>query len=211
MASRIELHKPFSEAEQQRQSDLLGMFIFLGTEVMLFGGLFAAAMALRVLHEHDFVEASKRLHIWIGAINTGILLISSTLVALAVHAAHRALRRRASVLLIGAALLGIAFLGMKALEYYKEYADGLLPAVSNPTKFSSPFEHLFMNVYFISTALHAFHVTVGIIALAVIAILTWRRRARPPGNLMPVELTGLYWHLVDIIWIFLYPVLYLAR
>lgn len=211
MASRIELHQPFAEAEQQRQSDLLGMFIFLGTEVMLFGGLFAASMALRVLHEHDYVEASKRLHIWIGAINTAILLISSALVALAVHEAHRAMRRRVTMLLAGAAILGIAFLAMKALEYGKEYQEGLLPGLSNPTQFASPFEHLFMNLYFISTALHAFHVTVGIIVLAVIAILTWRRRSRPPGNIMPVEITGLYWHLVDIIWIFLYPVLYLAR
>jgi len=107
--------------------------------------------------------------------------------------------------------LGLAFLAVKAVEYGMEYADGLLPALSDPTRFSSPFEHLFMNLYFVATALHAFHVTLGVLMLAAMAILTRRRRQRFPGGTMPIELAGLYWHLVDVIWIFLYPVLYLAR
>ncbi|HEY1384746.1 MAG TPA: cytochrome c oxidase subunit 3 [Dongiaceae bacterium] len=210
MTEQIELHEPFVEAEQQRQSDLLGMFVFLGTEVMLFGGLFAVAFALRIQHAHEYAESSRHLHVWIGAINTAILLTSSLLVALAVSEAHRAMHRRAALLLAGAAALGIAFLGMKAVEYGKEYAEGVLPAVGS-LHFADRFEHLFMNLYFISTALHALHVTVGILLLAVIGVRLWRGGLPLPGRVMPVELTGLYWHLVDVIWIFLYPVLYLAR
>jgi cytochrome c oxidase subunit III len=211
MTDRIELHKPFVDADQQRQSDLLGMFVFLGTEIMLFGGLFAVAFALRIQHPDEYVASSRHLHIWIGAINTAILLTSSLLVALAVYEARRAMPRRSAKLLAGAAMLGVAFVVMKGVEYGKEYAEGLLPGLSHPAQFSGRVEHLFMNLYFIATALHAFHVTVGIIVLAVMGVRLWRGGLPLPRRAIPIELAGLYWHLVDVIWIFLYPVLYLAR
>jgi cytochrome c oxidase subunit 3 len=210
MTQQTELHKPFVDAGQQRQADLLGMFVFLGTEIMLFGGLFTVAFALRVQHADAYVESSRNLHVWIGAINTAILLTSSLLVALAVIAARGGAHRRTAMLLGGAAVLGVAFLGMKAIEYGKEHAEGLLPGFES-ARFADRFEHLFMNLYFISTALHALHVTIGIILLAVIGIRAWRRDLLLPRRIMPVELSALYWHLVDVIWIFLYPVLYLAR
>lgn len=211
MTDRIELHKPFVDAEQQRQADLLGMFVLLGTEVMLFGGLFAVAFALRIQHPHEYVASSRHLHIWIGAVNTAILLTSSLLVALAVHEAFRAMPRRAAMLLAGGAVLGVAFLVMKGVEYGKEYSEGLLPGLSHPAQFTGRVEHLFMNLYFIATTLHAFHVTIGIVVLAVIGIRLRRGSLPLPRRTIPIELAGLYWHLVDVIWIFLYPVLYLAR
>jgi len=211
MTSGIDLHEPFIDREQQRQSNLLGMFVFLGTEIMLFGGLFAVAFALRIQHGQEYVDSSRHLHIWIGAINTAILLTSSLLVALAVSEAHRAMHRRTAMLLAGAAALGVVFLGMKAVEYQQEYAEGLLPAISHPQRFPNQVEHLFMNLYFISTALHALHVVVGVLLLALIGTRLQLGRLPLPRRIMPVELTGLYWHLVDVIWIVLYPVLYLAR
>ncbi len=194
---------PYAEPEQQREAAFLGMYVFLGSEIMLFGGLFMVALAMRVLHPHEVVEASRQLHVWIGGINTAVLLTSSLAVALAVHAAHAHRRRLTMLLLLAAAALGLLFLGIKAVEYTLEYKDGLLPGLSDPERFSRPIERLFMDLYFIATGLHALHVTVGIVLLLVVAL----RPSRP----VVVELSGLYWHLVDAIWIFLYPVLYLAR
>ncbi|MCL4767676.1 MAG: cytochrome c oxidase subunit 3 [Hyphomicrobiaceae bacterium] len=205
------VREPFREIRQQHEADMLGMYIFLATEIMLFGGLFAAIFVVRVLHPIEVVEASRRLHYFIGAINTGILLSSSLAVALAVQAARAALARRAALFLVAAAALGVAFLGLKALEYSKEYDEGLLPVFSDPGRFSGPVEHLFMNLYLISTGLHAIHVTIGVLLLGGLALRLTGGALRLPDRVIVVEACGLYWHLVDVIWVFLYPVLYLAR
>lgn len=211
MTDGVELHEPFHDAAQQRDADMLGMYVFLASEIMLFGGLFAVAFVLRLLHPHEVVAASKQLHVYIGAINTAILLTSSLCVALALPAARGGARRWAALLLGGAALLGVAFLGLKAFEYSLEYRDGLLPGVNDPGRFSGPVEHLFMDLYLVATGLHAIHVTIGI---ALLTGLAWRIRQGwlpLPQRAVVVEMSGLYWHLVDVIWVFLYPVLYLAR
>ena len=164
---------------------------------MLFGGLFAVALGLRLSHPREFIDASKHLHVWIGAINTAVLLTSSASVALAVHAVRARETRATSMLLVLAALLGLAFLGIKAYEYATEYREGLLlPATGVP--------RLFMDLYLVSTGLHALHVTIGVALLATVAAIAPRRTTL-------VENAGLFWHLVDAIWVFLYPVLYLAR
>jgi cytochrome c oxidase subunit 3 len=196
--------QPYSTAPQQREAATMGMFVFLGSEIMLFGGLFAAALALRLAHPREIVEASKHLHVWIGAINTAVLLTSSALVALGVEAARARKARPAALLLAGAALLGVAFLGIKAYEYASEYAEGLLPGDGGPTR-------LFMDLYLISTGLHAVHVTVGVLLLAGVATALQRRWLGLPRRPIVVETAGLFWHLVDAIWVFLYPALYLIR
>jgi cytochrome c oxidase subunit 3 len=207
----IETHSPYSQALQQREADILGTFIFLATEIMLFGGLFAVAFAMRFLHPAEMVEASKKLHYGIGAVNTAILLSSSFLVALAVQAARNGIRRTTSLCLIGAIALGVAFIAIKAYEYRIEYTEGIFPLASLPAHFSGPVEHLFTNLYLIATALHAVHVSVGIVLLSILA---WRVRCNAmvlPERAITVEVAGLYWHLVDVIWLFLYPTLYLVR
>lgn len=189
--------QPYSTAPQQREAATMGMFIFLGTEIMLFGGLFAVALGLRLTHPREFVDASMQLHVWIGAINTAVLLTSSAAVALAVHAARARRPRTTTILLVVAAVLGVVFLGIKAYEYMTEYHEGLLlPAAG--------VQRLFMDLYLVSTGLHALHVTVGAALLAAVA-------AFAPRRAIVVENAGLFWHLVDAIWVFLYPVLYLAR
>ena len=198
--------EPFRDAERQREADRLGMLVFLASEIMLFGGLFAVALTLRLRHPAEYQEAAAGLHIWLGTINTAILLTSSLLVALAVEAARADRSVAARRLLLGAAALGVAFLGVKGLEYYAEFREGVVPVLA-PGGLSSPFETLLMTFYFISTGLHAVHVTIGIAMLAMVAL------ARSPARMDPPIVLGnvaLYWHLVDIVWIFLYPTLYLV-
>lgn len=211
MANPSYVSGPYVDAEQQRAASLMGMYVFLGSEIMLFGGLFAAALVIRLLYPHEVVEASKSLHVWIGAINTAVLLTSSLAVAMAVQAARAAQQRLTVALFVTAALLGVAFLAIKAIEYSLEYADGVLPGFSDPGRFTGRVDHLFMNLYLIATALHALHVTVGVLLLSGVATLVKRQTLQLPRRAIVVENTGLYWHLVDAIWVFLYPVLYLAR
>jgi len=202
------LNEPFPTLPRQREADRFGMLIFLATEIMLFGGVFAAALVLRITHPADYAAASREMHLWLGGINTAVLLTSSLLVALMVEAVRSGRPRRAAWLLGGTILLGLAFIFIKGLEYWKEYQDGLVPHLSDYALHGGPRE-MFMNLYFVGTGLHAVHVTMGLLLLgSLIWPFGWARRDRSAttaGNL------ALFWHLVDIVWIFLYPTLYLAR
>jgi cytochrome c oxidase subunit 3 len=211
MADHSLVREPYRDARQQHEAAMMGMYVFLGTEIMLFGGLFAAILVVRALHPHEVVEASMRMHIFLGAINTGVLLTSSLAVALAVQAARAAMTRAAAAFLLAAVGLGLVFLSLKAMEYVREYHDGLLPVFGAPTRFSGPVEHLFMNLYLVATGLHAIHVTIGLVLLGALALRTALGGLLLPQRAVVVEVCGLYWHLVDVIWVFLYPVLYLAR
>lgn len=211
MADRMPVHEPFADEAQQREAGVLGMYLFLATEVMLFGGLFVAAAVVRVLHPPAFAAASAKLQVAIGGVNTAVLLTSSLLVALAVAAADRAAYRRAAGLLAGAAAWGLVFLAGKGIEYDRELHAGLLPVPGVETRFADPVEQLFMNLYLLATGLHALHVVVGVLLLAVLAWRAALAAGDAPGPVRGIELGGLFWHLVDVIWIFLYPTLYLAR
>jgi cytochrome c oxidase subunit 3 len=178
---------------------------------MLFGGLFALALAIRIQHGPDYIAASRQLHVWIGTINTALLLTSSVAVAMAVQAARLG-RPRPVILLLGiAALLGLGFLGLKAVEYGQEYGEGLLPSFSDPERFATPVHRQFMDLYLIATSLHAVHLLIGIGVLAGIMLRLARRTLVVPDRFIVVAVGGIYWHLVDVIWVFLYPTLYLAR
>lgn len=199
------LHEPFHDPARQREADRLGMILFLASEAMLFGGLFAAAMALRLLHPPDYVAASAHLKLWLGTANTAILLTSSLMAAIAVEAARSGRPRLAGYALVAAILLALLFLGVKGYEYAGEYREGLVPGLPG-AHFESRTQQLFMNFYFVSTGLHALHVIGGITLLGLAA---FRRAAREDRNAVLIGNVALYWHLVDIIWVLLYPTLYL--
>jgi len=203
--------EPFDLGSQKRRADRFGMFVFLASEIMLFAPLFAAMSVYRVLHPRAAAEAAGHLSLWFGAANTAILLTSSLLVALAVLAARQGGRRAVAAYLAGAAMLGVAFLVVKGFEYHAEYVEGLMPMIGPPSPLGDRPATLFISLYFVSTALHAVHVTVGALLLAGTAAGAASRRLALPRRAMTVEIVGLYWHLVDVIWIFLFPLLYLAR
>lgn len=202
---------PYSKPEQQRQAALTGMHIFLGTEIMLFGALFLIAAVIRFLYTDEVVAISKEMHSGIGAANTAILLTASLLAALAVGAAQNGRHRTVALLMAGAAILGIAFLGLKGYEYWSEFHEGTLPVAGSGQALDSPKQRLFMDLYLISTSLHAFHLTAGIVMFFGFAYASWSERLALPARSVRVENAALYWHLVDLIWVFLYPVLYLVR
>jgi cytochrome c oxidase subunit 3 len=203
------LEHHFRDLQQQRDAAMLGMWIFLVTEVMFFGVLFMGYTAYRVVYHESFAEGSHHLKLLLGSINTAVLLSSSLTMALAIHAAQLGRRRALVGFLLVTMLLGAVFLGIKAFEYYYEYEEHLVPGLN--FAFSGPnpgHVEIFFILYFFMTGLHAFHLTVGIGLVAVIALLAWRGRYTSEYH-TPVELTGLYWHFVDVIWVFLFPLLYL--
>jgi len=201
------LHEPFHTRARQREADRLGMLVFLASEAMLFGGLFAAALMLRLLDPAAYAAASGRLSLWLGTLNTAVLLTSSALAALAVTAARHGRPRAAVAMLAGTMALGALFLAIKGYEWSSEAREGLLPVLA-PAHFTSRFEQLFMNLYLLATGLHALHVTGGLVLLATAA---FKRRTHEDTEAVLIGNAALYWHLVDVIWIFLYPTLYLAR
>ena len=200
----------FVDAEQQREAAHLGIWVFLATEVLFFGGLFAAYLVCRVLYAGAFGDASKHTDVLIGTLNTAILLTSSLFMALAVRASKLGQRRATTWCLLITLLLGVVFLGLKAMEYHKDYIDHLVPVLDFHFGGPHPAQaELFFILYFLMTGLHAIHVAVGIGVLGVLARMSARRRFSP-HYFTPVEVGGLYWHFVDIVWIFLYPLLYLV-
>jgi len=208
MVEVIRLQPQFPTLERQREADRLGMMIFLSTEVLIFGGLFAAAFMLRVEHSTEYVTSSKDMHLWFGGLNTAVLLTSSAVVALMVEAVKVGSARLAKWLLLGAITRGLAFLAIKFTEYALEYRDGVVPLISD-ANLRSGSGRLFMDLYFAATGLHALHVVGG---LTLLGSLIWPfGRARRDTSAVFAGNAALYWHLVDVIWVFLYPTLYLAR
>jgi cytochrome c oxidase subunit 3 len=201
----------FDNLEQQFESARLGMWAFLATEVMFFGGLIAVYTVYRSLYPEVFAEGSHHLPWLIGAFNTGVLLVSSLCMALAVHAAQVGKRKPLVGYLLLTIVLGSVFLGIKAYEYYDKYHDQLMPIFGLPFVWDGDHPErarVFYSLYFAMTGLHALHMVIGIGVLAVLAIMAWRR-SFSEEYFTPVEMTGLYWHFVDIVWVFLYPLLYL--
>lgn len=200
----------FDDIELQRDAAKLGMWIFLATEVLFFGGLFLGYTIYRFTYGHVFVEASHKLDVVIGGTNTAVLLVSSLLMAFAVRASKLDQRRMLTGLLLGTALLGCVFMSLKGVEYHKDYTDHLVPRMGFKWEGADPGNtELFYWIYFAMTGLHAIHVTVGIGIMLVLALLAWLGKFSR-GNHNTVEIAGLYWHFVDIVWCFLFPLLYLV-
>ncbi len=185
------------------------MWIFLATELLLFGSLFTSFATYSALYPSAFREASRYLNLPLGAINTGVLLISSVTVVLAL-ASVAANRRKTAICLLAATIaLGLVFLALKLAEYVQHYQDHLAPGFGFAYPGTDP-EHaeLFFILYFVMTGIHAFHLSIGIAIMTVLLIFVWRGRVSRAHDL-PLDLAGLYWHFVDVIWVFLYPVFYL--
>jgi cytochrome c oxidase subunit 3 len=214
-----ELLHHFAEPQQQEDSASLGMWIFLGTEVMFFGGLFCAYLIYRLAYFGDFAAASQTLSWKLGATNTAVLICSSLTVVFAVYAAQQGKRTMLIGSLVLTIILGFAFLGIKATEYAEKFEKHHVPGPSfqfdnvpvpgHPDQMANPgHAQIYFALYFIMTGLHALHMIIGIGFFTWLLFAAWRGRFTPEYN-TPVEMGGLYWHFVDIVWIYLFPLLYL--
>ena len=230
-ASHAALQHHFENMEQQREAGALGMWVFLVTELMFFGGMFLAYTLYRTKFPAAFASASNHLDLTLGAVNTVVLILSSFTMALAVYSSQVGKRRNQIACLILTIVLGLTFLGIKAVEYHDKYEDSLIPGQLIPGRpfnpaiqeQGTPYDkhklhllpgatiknvEMFYWIYFAMTGMHALHMIIGIGVLSVILLFSWRGRYGPEYH-NPVEIAGLYWHFVDIIWIFLFPLLYL--
>ncbi len=219
-----EAHNPalvhqFSDAQQQKNAASLGMWLFLVTEIMFFGGMFCAYLIYRLTYFNAFAAGSQQLNIWLGATNTAVLIVSSVTVVLAVRAAEAGKRKLLVGYLVVTVLLGLTFLVIKGFEYKEKFEKHHVPgATFNFTeKFDDngkqiPVEskqaELFFSIYFVMTGMHALHMIIGCGLFSVLAFLAWKGHYTST-YFTPIENGGLYWHLVDIIWIYLFPLLYL--
>ncbi len=188
----------FDSVLERREAALLGMWSFLVTEVLFFGPLFFGYVHARMAAQEAFVSASHHMHIVLGTLNTALLMTSSLTMALAVRSAQRGKDHLRAFLAL-TALLGAAFLGIKGFEYASEWSEAVRAAGG---------EAQFYFLYYATTGLHALHLTLGI---GILAWLGLRAKRFGAAYHTPVEVAGLYWHFVDIIWVFLYPMFYLLE
>jgi cytochrome c oxidase subunit III len=205
----VALAHQFDDLEQQREVSTLGMWVFLTTEILFFGGLFVTYLVYRHWYPEAFTAGSRELLVWAGTTNTAVLITSSLTMALGVRAAQLGARRTLMVFLVITMVLGCAFLGIKAFEYYTEYVERHIPGPGFQFE-AAQFRHaqLFFSLYFVMTGLHAIHMIIGIGIMLVMLWWSWRGTITP-DYYSPIEISGLYWHFVDIVWIFLFPLLYL--
>ena len=205
------LQHHFETMQQQKEASTLGMWVFLLTEVLFFGGLFFAYMLYRIWYFDAFAEASRSLGIELGAFNTAVLIGSSLTMAMAVRAAQLGNRNAQVIFLLLTMLLGAAFLGIKAIEYGDKFEHHLVPGPNfafEDARYARGAQ-IFFSVYFAMTGMHALHMVIGLGLLTWLLVGALRHRFTAAWN-TPVELVGLYWHFVDIVWIFLFPLLYLV-
>ncbi len=205
------LASQFEDIDQQRAADTLGMWVFLATEVLFFGGLFVAFFIYRNIYPEAFALAARHLDPLLGGTNTALLITSSLTMTLAERALTSSRQRRWVLALLGVtALLGVAFLGIKGIEYSREFREGLMPLFSQAFHFEGPQANqaeLFFHFYFVMTGLHALHLLIGI---GVMAVLILQVFGHGRNLAFKLEIAGLYWHFIDVVWLFLFPLLYLA-
>lgn len=209
---RFPLVSHFTSSHQQIEASKLGMWLFLATEVLLFGGLFVCYAVYHYLHPELFKAAHKFLNVELGAFNTVVLLFSSLTVALSIHAIQQNKRKWVIINLTLTIVCACIFLVVKYFEYSHKIHAGLLPGFHfrNATLPNPDEAQVFFSIYFMMTGLHGIHVVIGIIVLAWLLFRVIRGEFNSQYY-VPIELGGLYWHLVDVIWIFLFPLLYLIR
>ena len=195
------------------------MWLFLATEIMFFGGMFCAYLIYRMAYFNEFSAGSRSLDIRWGTLNTMVLICSSLTVALGVRAAQMGKRKLLVVLLVLTLIFGLAFLGIKGIEWYAKYTEHHIPGASFDASDleHSPFSHgnidqsheqIYFSLYFAMTGLHALHMIIGVGIFCYLLYFACKGRYTPQYN-TPVEIGGLYWHFVDIVWIYLFPLLYL--
>jgi len=209
----------FVSMEQQKEAGMVGMWIFLLTEIMFFGGLFLAYTIYRTTYPAGFLYGSHLLNVPLGGTNTLVLIVSSLTMAMAVYYSQKGDRKKLIAFLALTLILGLAFLGIKYVEYSAKIHDHLFPAMGwyNPASTGAhgvPLElqqpvRVFLWIYFLMTGLHAVHMIVGAGILITLILMAQKGKFTKNYN-SPVEISGLYWHFVDIVWIFLFPLLYLT-
>jgi len=209
----------FATAEQQKNAASFGMWVFLLTEVMFFGGMFCAYLVYRYWYFGDFAAASKSLDWRLGAVNTAVLICSSLTVAMAVRCGQVGKQKAMVVYLALTILLGLVFLGIKGIEYRDKFVEHHVPGQSDfQLKEAIPRQpgvlanqqhaQVYFSLYFAMTGMHALHMIIGVGLFAFLTYKAWKG-AYSPEYYTPVENAGLYWHFVDIVWIYLFPLLYL--
>jgi cytochrome c oxidase subunit 3 len=232
---RPELRHHFADVEQQRNAASLGMWWFLGTEIMFFGGMFCAYLIYRRWYFPEFAAASRSLSLGIGTFNTTVLICSSLTVAMSVRAAQLGNRKLQVKMLLLTLLFGLAFLGIKTKEWGDKYKEHHIPTFdfsardlihdnqqlfgldkvqNDPVKLREreaeiqQHSKIFFSLYFALTGMHAIHMIVGVGIFICITWMAHKGRFTPEYH-TPLEIAGLYWHFVDIVWIYLFPLLYL--
>jgi cytochrome c oxidase subunit 3 len=237
--ARPELRHHFADEQQQRNAASLGMWWFLGTEIMFFGGMFCAYLVYRRIYFPEFAVASRSLDLIVGTLNTAVLICSSLTVAMAVRAAQMGKRMLQVKLLLATLFFGLVFLGVKGYEWTNKYEEHHIPTFhynviggkgdlikdnanflgtdklqNDPVKLAAreaeiqKHTQLFYSLYFALTGMHAIHMIIGVGIFSVITWMAWKGRFTPEYH-TPLEIAGLYWHFVDIVWIYLFPLLYL--
>ena len=207
VSSRFQHH--FDSLAHQKDAATLGMWVFLVTEIMFFGGMFTAYTAYRSWYPNVFAVASTSLDAVLGAVNTAVLLCSSFTMVMAVRAASLGAKKSLIMFLILTMILGAAFLGIKSVEYYHKFVEHHIPGPG--FQFEKEYvghAQLFFSLYFVMTGLHALHMVIGIGIMLVMLWWSWNGTITEEYS-SPIEISGLYWHFVDIVWIFLFPLLYL--
>jgi cytochrome c oxidase subunit III len=206
---RAILYEQFADLGQQRETSIAGIWVFIASEIMFFGGLMLAFSVYRLSYAQAFDEASHHLNVVLASINTAVLFTSGLTMSLAEIANKMGQKRRTIVLLLATAVLGVLFLAIKAASYHEDWSKGLFPGSNFVWAGPDPGQvQLFFVLYFIMTGFHALHLAVGIGLVGVIALLTstgWINHQ----HFMPLNVSGIYWHFVDLVWIFLFPLLYL--
>jgi cytochrome c oxidase subunit 3 len=199
----------FASLEVQNHAARLGMWLFLATEILLFAGLFVCYACYRFLYPEAFAAASRQLDVTMGTINTLVLITSSFTAAMAVHYAKEAQNKKVVVMFVLTILMAMGFLVIKYFEYAHKFHEGLLPGPYYSFEgIQLPGVSLYFTIYFLSTGLHGFHVLIGMAVLAWVTTKAMRNEFSY-HNYTAVELGSMYWHLVDLVWIFLFPMLYL--
>ncbi len=217
IASHPALQHHFDDMEQQREASSLGMWVFLMTEVMFFGGLFLAYLVYRTAYPGAFAAGSMTLNVTLGAINTAVLIGSSFTMAMAVWSAQMGKRNLLMMFLVLTMILGTVFLGIKGVEYHEKWETHHVPGKyfefhENIPGTNVPADprnaQIFFFLYFGMTGMHALHMIIGMGIMTYLLVTAYKGKYGPDYH-TPVENGGLYWHFVDIVWIFLFPLLYL--
>jgi len=208
----IELEEQFTEKAQQRHAAKFGMWCWLVTELLLFAALFLAATVLRVMYPQSVSAAARHLKFWIGATNTAVLICSSLTMSGAIMASRQGLQKLMVRCMLATAALGGLFLLLKGYEYYEDYDEHMMPFLSwRPYALAhQPASTLFVDDYFVATGLHGVHLLTGV---SIVLVMTWQasREGYLSRHQNRIEILGLYWHFIDLIWIIVFPVLYVVN
>jgi cytochrome c oxidase subunit 3 len=209
-AELTHLRHHFANVEQQLDASMLGMWTFLITEVLFFGGMFTAYTIYRFMYADAFASTSVYMDVILGGTNTGVLICSSLTMAMAVRSAQLSRHRALVLFLIGTMIFGTIFLVIKYFEWHSKWVEHLVPGFNFQYDEPQYFHHaqILFFLYFCMTGMHALHMVVGL-GLLTYLLVQAIRKVFSAYYFTPVEMIGLYWHFVDIVWIFLFPLLYL--